>query len=245
MARTTRQKAIDRSRAGLEQITASVAAGRRGRDRAALAKRIAKLGGQRAAAAYFRWELLPLRAAEQAALPPPGRGCRRPSHRFVYHFAAAAAARDAEEDGYAVLVTTAPLTHSGASLFSRYQDQNQVGMVHRQWTKPLAVHPLFLHNPARVEALVYVLLLALMAYFLLQRQYRQAVPAEAPESARDTTTATIVRTFRAYALIVQPTALGRLIRPTPLTAPRRQILQRLNLPSPAQLLFHLLPKPPP
>lgn len=245
VARKTRQKAIDRIRAGLERITASVAAGRRGSDRAALQKRIAKLCGQRAAAAYFRWELVPLTEAEQAALPPPGRGCRRPSQRFVYHFDAAAAERDAEEDGYAVLVTTAPLTHSGDSLFCRYKNQNQVELVHRQWKRPLAVHPLFLHNPARVEALVYVLLLALMVYFLLQRQYRQAVPADAPDAERSTTTATILRTFRPYALIVHPTPPGRLIQPTVLTPQQRQILQRLDLPSPAQLLYRLLPKPPP
>jgi transposase len=245
VAAKARQKAIDHIRAGLEQVRRSVAEGRRGSDHAALEKRIAKLLGQRAAAAYFRWELRPLTAAEQAALPPPARGCRRPGHRFVYHYDGAAAAHDAEEDGYAVLVTTAPQGHSGDSLFSRYKNQNQVELVHRHWKKPLAVHPLFLHNPRRVEALVYVLLLALMAYYLLQRQYRQAVPAGAPEADRCTTTATLLGTFRSYALIVRPTAQGRLIQPTPLSPRQRQILQRLDLPSPAQLLFRLLPKPPP
>jgi transposase len=245
VARKTRQEAIERIRTGLEQITRSVAEGRRGSDPAAVSKRIGKLMGQRAAAAYFRWELLPLTTAEQAALPPPGRGCRRPSHRFVYHFDPAAAERDAEEDGYAVLVTTAPLTHSGDSLFSRYKNQNQVELVHRNWKKPLAVHPLFLHNPERVEALVYVLLVALMAYYLTQRLYRQAVPADAPEAERYTTTATILRAFRGYALIVRSTPQGRLIQPTPLNPHQRHILQRLGLPSPAQLLFRLLPQPPP
>jgi hypothetical protein len=245
VARKTRQKAIDHIRTGLERITRSVAEGRRGSDQAALTKRIGKLLGQRAAAAYFRWELLPLTSAEQAALPPPGRGCRRPSYRFVWYFAAAAAERDADEDGYAVLVTTAPLTHSGDSLFSRYKNQNQVELVHRHWKKPLAVHPLFLHNPRRVEALVYVLLLALMAYYLTQRLYRQAVPADAPDAERYTTTATILRVFRGYALIVRTTPQGRLIQPPPLNPQQRQILQRLGLPSPAQLLFRLLPQPPP
>lgn len=245
VARKTRQKAIDHIRTGLERITRSVAEGRRGSDPVALTKRIAKLMGQRAAAAYFRWEVVPLTAAEQAALPPPGRGCRRPDHRFVSHFDAAAAEQDAAEDGYAVLVTTAPPTHSGDSLFSRYKNQNQVELVHRHWKKPLAVHPLFLHTPRRLEALVYVLLLALMAYYLTQRLYRQAVPADAPEAERYTTTATVCRAFRDYALIVRTTPQGRLIQPTPLNPDQRQILQRVGLPSPAQLLFRLLPKPPP
>jgi hypothetical protein len=245
VARKARQKAMEHIRTGMERITRSVAEGRRGSDPAALSKRLGKLMGQRAAAAYFRWELLPLTTAEQAALPPPGRGCRRPRDRFVWHFDAVTAERDAEEDGYAVLVTTAPLTHSGDSLFCRYKNQNQVELVHRNWKKPLAVHPLFLHNPERVEALVYVLLLALMAYYLTQRLYRQAVPADGTDAERSTTTATLLRAFRSYALIVRTTPQGRLIQPTPLNPQQRQILQRLGLPSPAQLLFRLLPQPPP
>jgi hypothetical protein len=93
--RATRAKAIAKLTAGLEQIARSVREGRRHTDPAAVARRVAKLFGKRGAASYFTWELQPLSAAEQAALPAPGRGCRRPSQRFVYHFDAARAEADA------------------------------------------------------------------------------------------------------------------------------------------------------
>ena len=48
-------------------------------------------------------------------------------------------------------------------------------LAHHQWKTPLAVHPLFLKSPHRIEALVYLLKVALTAYQLVQRLYRQAV----------------------------------------------------------------------
>ena len=139
-------------------------------DPAAVARRVVKPFGKRGAASYFTWERQPLAAAEQAALPAPGRGGRRPSQRFVYHLDAARAAADAHYDGRSALVTTAPLTESGDSLFSGFERQNAVERSHQQWKTPLAVHPLFLKNPQRREALVHGLRSALMAYHLPQRR---------------------------------------------------------------------------
>src|SRR5262245_11954275 len=45
---------------------------------------------------------------------------------------------------------------------------------------PLAERPVFLKSPRRVEALVTLLQIALQAYQVLERRYRQTVPAEAP-----------------------------------------------------------------
>src|SRR5439155_15034771 len=136
---------------------------------------VGKLFGQRGAARYFRWELQPLTAEERAALPTPGRGCRRATHRFVYHFDAAGAAAEARYDGLSVLVTTAPRSESAAALFTEFKQQNEVELAHHQWKTPLAVQPVFLKNPRRVEALVHLLLNTLMSYHLLQRQYRRHV----------------------------------------------------------------------
>jgi len=69
---------------------------------------------------------------------------------------------------------------SGDELFRQYKEQIYSEHVNRQFKGPLAVHPLFLHTPERIEALVFLLLLTLMLYFLLQRLYRQSVPDQAP-----------------------------------------------------------------
>jgi transposase len=244
VAGATRAKAIAKLTAGLEQIARSVREGRRHTDSAALTRRVLKLFGKRSAAGYFTWELQSLSAAEQAALPAPGRGCRRPTQRFVYHFDAARAEADAHYDGRSALVTTAPRSESRDTLFAQFKEQNDVELAHHQWKTPLAVHPLFLKNPQRIEALVHVLLLALMAYHLIQRRYRQHVAANAPDREKRTTTETILRAFRAYTLHVEPHPAGRVVHPTQLSENQRHILQRLGFPTPAQILSRRLPRPP-
>jgi hypothetical protein len=245
VCRATREQAVARLQAGLEQLARSVREGRRYTDAPGVARRVAKLFGQRGAARYFRWELQPLTAEEQAALPTPNRGCRRATHRFVHHFDAAVAEAEAAYDGLSVLVTTAPRTESGDVLFTEFKQQNEVELAHHQWKTPLAVHPVFLKNPRRVEALVHLLLLALMAYYLLQRQYRRHVATDAPEAEQRTTTETILRAFQGYTLWLERHPCGRIVHPTELTARQRQILQRLHLPTPAQFLSQKLPHLPP
>ena len=241
----TRAKAVAKLQAGLEQLARSVREGRRHTDPAAVARRVAKLFGQRGAAQFFRWELQPLTPEEQAALPPPARGCRRPAQRFVYHYDAAAAAAEAAYDGLSVLVTTAPCTDSADVLFGWFKQQNEVELAHHQWKTPLAVHPVFLKNPRRVEALVHLLLIALMAYHLLQRLYRRRVEAEAPAAERRTTSETILRAFQSYMLRVESRPWGRVVYPTVLSERQRQILHYLGFPTPAQVLARRLAHPPP
>ena len=107
VCQATRTKAVAKIRADLDQLVRSVNDGRRNTDAASVARRVTRLFGRRRAAAYFHWELQALTAAGQAALPTPTRGCRRPSHRFVYHLDEAAAEADTIYDGLSVLVTTA------------------------------------------------------------------------------------------------------------------------------------------
>lgn len=95
VARENREKSVAKLRAGLEQLQKRVAEGRRNTDLTAIARRVAKLFGERQAASYFRYEMLPLSQQEQQQLPPPQRGCRRPTHRCAFPYEATAAERDA------------------------------------------------------------------------------------------------------------------------------------------------------
>jgi transposase len=240
----TRAKTVAQIRAGLEKLAATVQRGHPATTRASIERRVAKLLGHKSAARYFCWELVPLSPAEQAAAPPPARGCRRPTYRLVFHYAAVAAEADAAYDGYSALLTTAPLTQSADQLFSQFKQQNYIELLHHQWKTPLAVRPVFLHSPQRVEALVCLLQIALMAYQALERLYRQSVGPEAPIVERRRTSESLVRQFRGYGLLVCHTSVGRVVYATHLTSTQRTILYHLGLPTPAQILSRKLRPPP-
>ena len=189
---------------------------------------------------FFRWEMIPLTEAEQAALPPPGRGCRRPTFRFHYEFDAAAAAAAADYDGLSALLTTAASQQSGDTLFTQYKQQNDVELGHHQWKTPLAVRPVFLKSVRRVEALVCLMQVALTAYQLLERLYRQSVPAEAEPTELHRTTEALLRQFRGYGLIERSTRRGRVVHATRLTTEQARILKQLEFPTPAKQLAQVL-----
>jgi hypothetical protein len=240
ICRQTRERDLIRLRRGLEEVAATVARGHPKTTPASIARRVTRLFGNRAAARFFHWEMIPLTAEEQAALPPPSRGCRRPAYRFRYECDETAAATAAGYDGLAALLTTAPRGQSGDLLFTQFKQQNYVELGHHQWKTPLAVRPVFLKSPRRVEALVYLMQVALTAYQLLERFYRQSVPADADPAERHRTTEALLRAFRGYGLIERRTHLGRVVHATRLTPEQAQVLRQLGFPTPAQLLAQVL-----
>jgi Domain of unknown function (DUF4277) len=240
ICRQTREQDLSRLRAGLEAIAATVARGHPQTTQATIARRVTRLFGNRAAAQFFRWEMVPLTAVEQAALPAPARGCRRPSFRFRYEFDEAAAVAAAAYDGLSALLTTAPRQQSGDTLFTQFKQQNYLELSHHQWKTPLAVRPVFLKSPRRVEALVCLMQVALTAYQILERLYRQSVPADAVPSELHRTTESLLRVFRGYGLIERRTQLGRAVHATRLTTAQGCILRQLRFPTPAQLLAQVL-----
>lgn len=240
----TRRRDLQRLRAGLDKIAATVARGHPRTKLASIPGRVAKLLGQKSAAKYVRWELQPLTPEQQAALPAPSRGCRLPTHRLTYTLDEVAAEADSDYDGLSVLVTTAPSTSSGNSLFSQFKEQNFLESSHHQYKTPLAVSPVFLKSPRRVEALVCLLQIALQAYQMLERLYRQSVPDDAPLSEKRLTAETILRTFEVHGLLIEHTPLGRIVHATRPTRRQSHILNQLGLPTPAQhLAEHLQPAP--
>jgi hypothetical protein len=209
-----------------------------------ITRQITELLGKREAASYFTYRLVPLSAEEQAALPPPGRGCCRATQRLEFHFDAAAAEASTRYDGLSVLVTTAAQRHSGDHLFRMYKQQNYVELLHHQWKTPLAVTPIFLKTPQRIEALVCLLQLALQAYQVLERRYRQSVVADESEPQQPMTSEQLLRIFQVYGLLSHHGPYGRVVHATRLSNRQRQVLDRLNFPTPMQTIDRLLmPEP--
>ena len=245
VVRKQRQKQIDRLREGLEKTRQNVARGGPYSDEQSVAKRMSRLWDSKDSAQYFTWRMEKLTNRELKQLPPPGRGCHRPTHRFEFTFDAKAVERAEKDDGYSAIVTTVPQNQGSAdALFAKFKQQNYSEHVNRNFKGPLAVRPVFLHTPERVEALVFLMLAVLMLYYLLQRLYRQSVPADASVKEQRTTAATILNAFSSYCLLIHRTRLGREVRPTRLTTRQREILQQLGFSTPAQVLSQRLPRPP-
>lgn len=242
--RKTRQRDFERIRVELDKIAAAVQRGHPQTKLDNIPTRVAKLLGNKALAKHVRCQLLPLTPAEQAALPPPGRGSRRATHRFVYSIDEDALQEQAKYDGLSVLVTTAPTTESEDSLFSKFKEQNYVELGHHQFKTPLAVSPVFLKSPRRVEALTCLLQIALQVYQILERLYRQNVPDTAPNQEKRMTSERLLRRFEVHGFLSRHTPIGRIIHPTPLSTEQQRILKHLELPTPEQMLRKHLPQAP-
>jgi len=236
-SRQRRTENIAKIKAGLEEIAARVQRGNARCTPAAVQRAVARLFGKRAAARYFRWELLPLTPAEKAALPPAAPHCRQPSYRFAFSFDQAAATADEKYDGIFVLFTTAPMhRYSADTVFTYFKQQPFLELLHHQSKTPLAVRPVFLKSPYRVEALVGLMQIALQVYQTLERRYRQTVTADASPLERRTTAETLLRAFNIYGVFVTHACVGRVVFATRLTSRQRAILDQLSLPTPARML---------
>jgi len=245
VVRGQRQKQIEKLQVGLAKLQDSVAQGHRSTDPQSVSRRVNKLFGTKQAARYFTWEMTALTPQEQSQLPRPKLGCKKPTHRFTFRFDEAAVKHDEQYDGYSALVTTVPRTQGSADqLFTKFKQQNYSEHVNHIFKGPLSVHPVFLHTPERVEALVFLLMFTLTLYFLIQRMYRQSLPTDAPVKEQRTTTQTILKAFSNYTVLIHHTRLGREVQPTRLTSRQRQLLQHLGFPSPAKILSQRLPRAP-
>lgn len=208
-------------------------------------RQITKLLGKKDAARYFQYELVPLSEEERAALPPPANGYRGQTHRLVYQFDADAAQAAPAYDGLSALLTTAEPTKSIDTLFTEYKQQAYSELGHHQLKTPLAVRPVFLKSPQRVEALICLLYMALQAYQMLERLYRQNTPTDAPKKERLMTAERIMKAFNLVGITVRRVPIGQILYPSKLSLRQRQILNRLHFTTPHQLLIQYLPLAPP
>jgi transposase len=243
VVRERRAVQIEKIQTELAKIQESVAGGNRNTDPASISRRVERVFGRKQAAKYFTYEMIPLTEKEQAALLSPGRGRKRPKHRFEFHFDKKLVKQDEPYDGLNVLVTTA-MQRSTDKLFTKFKQQSYAEHANHIFKGPLSVHPVFLQNPHRVEALVFLMMMSLTLYFVLQRTYRATCESDAPTRDRRKTTRTILSEFAVFMLLVTRTASGRIVQPLQPTAEQRMLLQRLGLSTPAQLLSQRLPRPP-
>jgi transposase len=242
--RERRQKNIAKIKTNLEAIQEKFLRGHPQCTEKSITRQVVKLLSNKEAGKYFTWQFVPLTVEEQNALPAPKSGHRRATKRLTFTLDSSAAEAKQRYDGLSVLVTTAPKTESADLLFSQYKQQNYVEMLHHQWKTPLAVTPVFLKSPSRIEALVCLLQIALQAYQVLERLYRKQVLDEEARSEKRMTTERMLRTFQVYGLYIERTPIGNVVHTTKLTERQKQILSRLGFPTPQEILRRILAPPP-
>lgn len=115
-----------------------------------------------------------------------------------YAWDEAAVAEAARWDGIYLLGTTL-MGHPMGEVFGLFKEQHYSESANKDLKGPLRIRPIFLQNQARIEALIFVLFLALMVYMLLERWYRNRVTE--PKLCK-TTTRTLLRVFSSYAVTV-------------------------------------------
>jgi hypothetical protein len=154
---------------------------------------------------------------------------------------------EAQFDGLYCLLTN--LSAAAAPLhtvFHHYKDQSLVeGRFRAVKQPPLQVRPLWLHQPQRIESLVFVVMVALVLFALIEREARRVVQQSGqvftglrPEG-RDhlpVTSTQLVEAFAPLTLVKQRLRVGpdvvAVLTPTTLSPPQAQILERLGLMTP-------------
>lgn len=239
--RQRREENVAAIRDGLIELAAKLQRGHPQSTAASIQRQIRRLLGKRDAARFFSWNLVPLTTAQRDAMPPPRKGFTRPTHRLEWSFDESAAQHAHFADGVSVLVTTAPPTDSADSLFTQFKKQCYVERLHHQLKTPLAVSPVFLKTPSRVEALIHLLALGLIAQQATERVYRQRTSATSAKPDR-TTADRLWEAFRPYTVLLQHESDGDIqVLPTRLADHPKQILRTLGLKLPRQCLATHIP----
>jgi transposase len=167
----------------------------------------------------------------------------------------AALAADARFDGVYCLLTndTAP-TASLHRVFRDYKGQPKVeGRFHALKSLPIQVRPLWLHQPQRIASLIFVVMVALFVFALIEREARRVVQESgAPfrgvrPDGRDhlpITTPVLFAAFASLTLVTQRLQVGDethdLITPTTLNWVQLAILERLALTKPDDYLHSII-----
>ena len=135
-----------------------------------------------------------------------------------------------ERDGRYLLVTNRPL--SAEEMVRQFKAQDQIEKRNRTLKGPIRIRPIFLHKQERIEALIFICMLALLAFSILEMLAKRAHIAMTAEY--------ILKQFQTLTAVYTRFQDGswwkRLV---PLTEFQSNFLQALNLPTPEIYLKHI------
>lgn len=225
VCRKTRAKYTEKIKKGLAHIQSSVENGYQ-KEIQAVHRKVNTLYGRKQARNYFTYQVEELAPSEILSLPPRRRGQRKPTLRFSYQYHPELARKAAQYDGlYAIGTSLREKTHSTDDVFIAFKEQHHIETAHHQWKAPIRLRPLFLKKVTRIESLVFVQFLALMAFYLLQRLYRLSKG----ETCR-TTGETLLNRFVFSAIAVRYEKDTVRVTPLPLKPAQADVLESLKFP---------------
>jgi transposase len=111
-------------------------------------------------------------------------------------------------------------------VFTAFKEQHHIETAHHQWKAPIRLRPLFLKRVKRLESLIFVQFLALMAFYLIQRLYRLAKA----ESCK-TTAETLIRHFAFCPIAFRYEKSFTQVVPSALSPVQADVLKTLGFPS--------------
>jgi len=225
VCRKTRAKYTAKIKQGLQDIQHSVDNGYQ-KETDAVIKKVEALYGKKQARNYFTYQVRELTSKELKSLPARRKGQRWPKLTFSYQYHQELAKRDAQYDGlYAISTSLPKKTHNTDEVFTAFKEQHHIETAHHQWKAPIRLRPLFLKKVTRIESLILVQFLALMAFYLLQRRYRLAKGV----SCR-TTAETLLKRFAFLAIGLHYNEQSVQVTPLPLIQSQEAIFRTLRLP---------------
>ena len=238
VCRKTRAKYTERIKQGLAQIQRSAENGYL-KDVQAIHKRVNALYGKKRAQKYFTYEIDELISKQISSLPPRRRGQRKPTLKFFYQYHPEIAKQDTRYDGLYAIGTSLPkTTHTTDDVFIAFKEQHHIETAHHQWKAPIRLRPLFLKKVTRIESLVFVQFLALMAFYLLQRLYRLA---KGPTCR--TTAETLIKRFALCGIGIRYQKQSVTVTPFVLKQAQGAILKNLRFPSVHEQIKNYVARP--
>jgi transposase len=143
-------------------------------------------------------------------------------------------AQDGRLDGLHILQTNLlDRGYTPLEVLTTYKEQYHAEFSFRDLQGPMAVSPVFLHTPERIQVLLFLIVVALMIYVLLAREVRRALAGAAFLDWPRVTARRVVEAFRSLALVGESIGDGCWhLRLTTLTRAQRELLRLLKFPEP-------------
>jgi len=135
-----------------------------------------------------------------------------------------------ERDGRYLLVTNRPL--SADEMLSHFKGQDKIEKHIHAIKGPIRIRPMFLHNQERIESLVFICMLSLLVYSILEMLSKRANIVMTGESIlKQFQTSTVVYITFKDGSIWKQVAL--------LTTFQREFIEKLGLPDPVIYLEYV------
>ena len=135
-----------------------------------------------------------------------------------------------ERDGRYLLVTNRPLSEE--EMLSHFKGQDKIEKHIRTFKGPIRIRPMFLHKQEPIESLVFICMLALLVYSILEMEAKRADINMTGESIlKQFQTSTVVYT------IFKDDSIWKQV--APLTEFQSKFIEKLGLPDPVIYLKHI------